>query len=114
MKDEELDVWQNSVYVVGRLSSEGEELILPSGDVLLRFRVVIPRPLKMRQAATKTTVDTLDCYVMGAALRKRVEKFEVGQVVELEGAIRRRFWKAGASVASRVEIEVLSIKKMSG
>lgn len=111
MSDQE--VWTNQVVLVGRLSSPGEELILPSGDVLMKFRVVVPRSEKSRALTTKSTVDTIDCYVFTAGLRRKVERFEIGQVVELEGAIRRRFWRAGAAAASRVEVEVTAIRKAS-
>jgi single-strand DNA-binding protein len=33
----------------------------------------------------------------------------VGDIVEITGELRRRFWKTGAGVASRTEVEVSKI-----
>ena len=39
-------------------------------------------------------------------LKKQVEKWEAGDVVEVSGALRRRFFRAGGATASRVEVEL--------
>ncbi|MBU6348411.1 MAG: single-stranded DNA-binding protein [Actinomycetales bacterium] len=109
----EFSEWVNRVHLVGRVSSESEEIELPSGESLVRFRLVVPRQLSAREKSlTKTTVDTIDCVTFQSGLQRKCRKLLVGQIVELEGKIRRRFWKAGAGVASRVEIEVMTINKV--
>jgi len=105
--DAEFSEWQNEVFITGRVSSEGEVVEMPSGESLVRFRLVVPRA----KPQTKTTVDTIDCVSFKPAIHRTVSKFEIGDVVAITGAVRRRFWKAGPSVASRVEIEVFSAKK---
>ena len=105
--------WVNSVLLVGRVSSESEEINLPSGETLIRFRIVIPREITSRQAPSRATVDTIDCVTFKPVVQKKVRTLQVGTIVELEGQIRRRFWKAGAGVASRVEVEVVTIKRMA-
>jgi single-strand DNA-binding protein len=101
MDDFEVE-WLNSVHLVGRVTTTGEELELPSGDLLVKFRVVIPR----ENPATKTTVDTIDCVAISKTTQRKAMKFDLDEIVEIEGALRRRFWKAGAGVASRIEVEV--------
>ena len=41
--------WVNEVHLVGRVSSEPEERELPSGDVVVLFRLVVPRPAPDRK-----------------------------------------------------------------
>jgi len=107
-QSEDFSDWQNDVALTGRVTSEGELIELPSGESLIRFRIVVPR----YKPVTKTTVDTIDCVSFKPAIQRTVAKLEVGDIVTLAGAVRRRFWKAGPSVASRVEIEVTSVKRV--
>ena len=104
--DTEFAEWQNSVLLVGRVTSEAEEIGLPSGEVLVRFRIVVPR----HKPTTKTTVDTIDCVTFKSVSQRKARTLSVGDIVEITGELRRRFWKAGAGVASRVEVEVGSLK----
>jgi len=98
--------WQNSVLLVGRVTSEAEEIVLPSGETLVRFRIVVPRD----KPITKTTVDTIDCVTFKALSQRKARGLAVGDIVEINGELRRRFWKSGAGVASRVEVEISSLK----
>lgn len=100
--------WQNSVLLVGRVSSTPQEIALPSGEALVRFRIVVPRA----KPATKTTVDTIDCVSFKAASQRKARTLGVGDIVEITGEMRRRFWKAGPGVASRVEVEISGLKSV--
>jgi single-strand DNA-binding protein len=100
--------WQNSVLLVGRVTSEAEEIELPSGESLVRFRIVIPRD----KPTTKVTVDTIDCVSFKTAPQRKARSLAIGDIVEINGELRRRFWKTGAGVASRVEVEIGSIKSV--
>jgi single-strand DNA-binding protein len=93
----------NEVRLVGRLSRDPEERVLPSGDVLWTFRLVVQRPATAR---ARQRVDTLDCAVWGGRVRASVASWAVDDVVEVSGAVRRRFFQTGGGPASRVEIEV--------
>jgi len=100
--------WQNSVLLVGRVTSEAEEIALPSGETLVRFRIVVPR----EKPTTKATVDTIDCVTFKAVSQRKARTLAIGDIVEITGELRRRFWKAGAGVASRVEVEISSLKAL--
>jgi single-strand DNA-binding protein len=39
-------------------------------------------------------------------------KLDTDDVVEIEGALRRRFWQTGSGSASRVEVEVATLKSV--
>lgn len=94
----------NEVRLVGRVSQAPEERVLPSGDVLWTFRVVVPRATV--RPGSRQTVDALDCAVWGGRIRRSVAGWGEGDLVEVSGAVRRRFFRAGGSAASRVEVEV--------
>ena len=85
----------NEVYLRGRVSGEAVTKVLPSGDEVVEFRIVIPR--------IDSGVDTLDMAVWRANLRKWVE---------VAGEIRRRFWQTGSGVASRTQIEVATLSRI--
>lgn len=105
-KDEADQTPANEVRLVGRVSGEPEEKVLPSGDRLWSFRVVVPR----EQPRGKVTVDALECVAWSARTRRSVASWSDGDVVELSGALRRRFYKAGAATVSRVEVEALKAR----
>jgi single-strand DNA-binding protein len=94
----------NEVRLVGRLSRAPEERVLPSGDALWTFRLVVAR--EGSRAGGRQTVDTLECAVWAGRVRRSVASWCEGDVVEVTGAVRRRFYRAGGAAASRVEIEV--------
>jgi single-strand DNA-binding protein len=71
----------------------------------MKFRVVVPR----HKPVTKATVDTIDCVAFKPAVQRKSANLEVGDIVEITGELRRRFWKTGAGVASRMEVEVSKI-----
>jgi single-strand DNA-binding protein len=95
----------NVVRLVGRVSATPEEVELPSGDVLCSFRVVVGRP---EGHQSRQRVDALECTAWLPRVRRSAMGWQPGDVVEVEGAIRRRFFRAGGSAASRVEVEVSS------
>jgi single-strand DNA-binding protein len=107
---------RNEVVLVGRVSGVPEERELPSGDSLVAWRVVVPRPAPRRappEGVRPPTVDTLDCVAWTAALRRTARGLADGDVVALEGALRRRFWRAGAGPVSRCEVEVSALRRIS-
>lgn len=94
----------NEVRLVGRVSQAPEERVLPSGDPLWTFRLVVPRPAA--GSGSRQSVDALECAVWGGRVRRSVATWAEGDVVEVTGAVRRRFFRAAGGAASRVEIEV--------
>lgn len=101
--------WVNQVRLVGRLHG-AQARVLPSGDELVTFRVIVDRPARQRRAS-RTTVDTIDCTAWSASLRRRVLALEDGAVVEVSGCLQRRFWKGAQGAASRTEVEVAALRR---
>ncbi|GEP39376.1 hypothetical protein NPS01_30390 [Nocardioides psychrotolerans] len=96
----------NEVRLIGRISQEPESRELPSGDTIWTFRVVVPRaPAAVRP---HQSVDALECVVWSGRLKRFVRTWHAGDVVEVSGQLRRRFYRAGGAAVSRVEVEVSS------
>ena len=101
----------NAVSLVGRLSSVDPVRDLPSGDQLLAFRLVVRRPARVR--ARGATVDVIDCHVATAKLRRAVGALELGARLEVDGSLRRRFFRAGGAMGSRYAVEVSALRRAS-
>ena len=102
----------NEVRLVGTLGKEPVVRELPSGDTLVTLQVNVRRPAQPagQEPPPRKQVDPIDCAVWAARLQRSVGKWHEGDVVEVAGAVRRRFFQAGGAVASRVEIEVARAK----
>jgi|SRR4051794_4851056 len=97
----------NQVRLRGRLAAAPRLRELPSGDTVWNLRVVVERPpLPPGRDRPRQRVDSLECAVWAGRLKKQVEKWEAGDVVDVTGALRRRFFRAGGATASRVEVEL--------
>jgi single-strand DNA-binding protein len=98
----------NEVTLVGRMSQPAEEQVLPSGSELLKFRVIVGRPPSV---ASRVTVDALDCVVWTKRPARAVSGWRSGDLVEVKGSLRRRFFApSGGGRVSRCEVEVSSAR----
>ncbi len=68
---------------------------------------------KDEAVAVRTVVDTIDVACWSASARRAAGRFAAGDVVEVEGALRRRFFRTGAGAASRYEVEARSLRRAS-
>lgn len=96
----------NEVLLRGRLSGAPEERVLPSGDTVWTFRVVVGRPPEPDSGPRRARVDTLECAVWSGRVKRSVPTWHDGDVIEVGGALRRRFFKSGGATVSRVEVDV--------
>ena len=48
-----------------------------------------------------------------ASFQRVVSRLVPGDVVEVEGSLRRRFWRVGAGAASRSEVEVTRVRRVA-
>lgn len=105
----------NEVRIVGRISTGAEEHELPSGDVLVSLRVVVPRPASRTvgdRRRPRVPVDTIEVACWSAMTRRRALKLEGGELVEVTGSLRRRFYRAGTVSLSRYEVEARTLRKV--
>ena len=108
---------RNEVVLVGRLAEPAQERELPSGDVLTTWRLVVDRPPSTRplpEGVRPTTVDALDCVAWTSGVRRTAAAWRSGDVVSIEGSLRRRFWRGPTGGgSSRYEIEVVKAKRVA-
>lgn len=85
------------------------ERTLPSGDQSVSFRVIVDRGT---DAAAGKSSDTIDCVAFGGAIRRKVLGLTEGVHVDLEGSLRRRFFRSGGALVSRYEVEIESLTRV--
>ena len=105
------DAADNTVALRGRVSSAPLQRELPSGAVISTFRVSVPRARSPMTAGSSQGSDWMDCVAWGARTRRTVDAWTVGDLVEIDGALRRRFYRSGQGSTTRVEVEVLSARR---
>lgn len=118
---------RNEVMLWGRLSAPAEQRELPSGDVIVTLRVVVDRPTgSARSAGSGTTrrssdgkvrppgVDTIDVVCWSASTRRVALRLGGGEQIEVEGALRRRFFLGASGRQSRYEVEAARVRRRTG
>ena len=103
----------NEVLLCGRVSTAPERRELPSGTTILTLRVSVPRSPSPMVKGSKQGSDWVDCVAWGARQRRQVTGWVVGDVVEVRGALRRRFYRGGTGTAMRLEVEVLGGRRVT-
>lgn len=105
----------NEVHLVGRLSAPPVVKHLPSGAEVVQLRIVVDRPSGTRVKSPgvesrSPTVDTIDVACWSADSRRRALSCAGTEVVDVSGALRRRFWRSPTGVASRYEVEAVKFR----
>jgi single-strand DNA-binding protein len=99
----------NEVFLVGRVTSLAVEKVLPSGDKVVEFRLVIGRK---HSRGLKKEVDALDIAAWSAKARRAALALKVDSWVEITGSVRRRFWRAPTGLASRWQVEASDVVRL--
>lgn len=94
--DKDMDYSLNDVALRGWVTTIGVERELPSGETAVQFRIAITR--------AEGGVDTIDIEAWSAETKRVALKLQDGDWVEINGSIRRRFWKASSGIASRWQV----------
>lgn len=108
----------NTLVIAGRLSAEPDVKELESGTTLVLLRVVVRRPDGSR-------VDSLPVVVGPAPQRghrrapgqarardvRRASSLRAGDRVRVEGFLQRRFWDAGGSRRSRLQVVAAALER---
>jgi single-strand DNA-binding protein len=109
-KEDPMTSHENSVHLVGRVAADPEVREMPSGDTAVIWRLVVDRA----DPDARGRVDTLACIAWTASTRRAALRWRAGDTVEVDGALRRRFWRAATGPASRYEIEVSTARRIPG
>lgn len=104
--------------MVGRVTGPPVARELPSGDQVVTLRVTVERPTRRHRAShsgpdnvphsepARRQVDAIDLACWSPRTRGAAMRLVEEEVIEVRGALRRRFYKAGPATVSRYEIEV--------
>lgn len=110
---------RNEVHLVGHVSGPVQQRELPSGDALVTFRLVVPRTGRAARAAAPEgarargqAVDTFDVACWSSRTRAVALRLPEGQVVAVEGSLRRRFFRAAGASVSRHEVEAARVRRV--
>lgn len=104
---------RSSVRLNGRLTALPVERELPSGDVLVTFRLSVPRQPTPLGLGSRQTSDWVDCVTAAGRVRRAAATWSVGDEVTVEGVLRRRFLRGGSGPGgSRLEVEALRARRV--
>jgi single-strand DNA-binding protein len=95
---------RNEIVLVGRVTSPAAERVLPSGDTITSWRLTVDRD-------GGAGFDVVDCTAWAARTKRSAASWQKGDVVEVTGALRRRFWRAAGAVASAYDVEVHTARR---
>jgi len=112
MSEASPETHRNEVLLVGRVAADPVPVQLPSGDELLSFRLIVNRPPRAARARPGVKQDTLACSAWGPGLRRTVARWRGGDIVEVSGALRRRFLRTSGVPVSVHDIEVLHARRI--
>lgn len=109
---------RNEVTLVGRLSAEPVTRDLPSGDAVTSWRLVVERAPRHgasgdQHGRSNRTVDALECATFLPEVSRAMASVQSGDLVEVTGALRRRFWRSSTGVASRYEVEATNARGLA-
>jgi single-strand DNA-binding protein len=102
----------NDVVLRGRISGDPQTRELPSGSVLVAFRLVLPRDRSPITASSKQVSDWVECTAWCSRVRKQAETWHDGDHVEVRGALRRRHFRVGEQSRTSLEVEMLSGRRV--
>lgn len=103
---------RNEVLLTGRVAALAETRELPSGDRLVTIRLIVDRD-PTTQSRSRQRVDTIDCVAWQRRVQRTLGAWTPGDLVEVTGAIRRRFLRGASGPASRVEVEVATARRLA-
>ncbi len=96
---------RNEVVLAGRLSMEPAHRELPSGALLTQWRLAVRRP---GGRSGRQRSDAIECATLDDGVRDMLAGWQLDDLVEVEGALRRRWWRGG----SRYEVEVRTARRV--
>jgi len=102
----------NVAMLCGKVIRAPETRVLPSGDEVIEFRISIPRAAAGRGRATAGVVDWFNCAAWTATTRRVVERWQVGDIVELTGSLRTRHYVVGGSGRTAFSVEVRNARRI--
>lgn len=106
-------VHRNEIHLIGVVRAEPEVRTLPSGDEIVALRIGVDRSSRERRTDRSPRSDLFDVTCFTAATRRTARSLTEGDLVELDGAMRRSVRRGPSGVTSRMDLEVQSLSRRS-
>lgn len=98
---------RNEVYLVGEVITVPDERTFADGRDVVTFRLDV-----RTESESRPIRDSFDVTVANARSRKAALTWDVGDTVEIEGVVRRKFHRVGAGSRAFVVIEATRAKRL--
>lgn len=95
----------NEIVLVGRLSGEPEWRELSGGDEVAVWRLVVEH---RGGRSPQDSIDTIRCVTYDPAIQAGVRTWSHGDLIEVRGSLRHRFWRAPTGPRGLYEVEAAS------
>ncbi|MCO5999413.1 single-stranded DNA-binding protein [Actinoallomurus rhizosphaericola] len=101
----------NEIVLVGRLSGVPEWKSLPGGGQVAVWRLIVEhRDARSPQDA----IDTIRCVTYDPSVQEGVRDWRHGDVIEVRGSLRHRFWRGPNGPRGLYEVEAVIVLRRQG
>ena len=102
----------NEIVLVGRLSGAPEWKPLPEGGQVAVWRLIVEhRDARSPQDA----IDTIRCVTYAPSVQEGIRDWRHGDVVEVRGSLRHRFWRGPDGPRGLYEVEAaIAVRRSRG
>ena len=98
---------RNEVYLVGEVITVPDERTFADGRDVVTFRLDV-----RTESEARPIRDSFDITIANARTRKAALAWGVGDTVEIEGVVRRKFHRVGAGSRAFVVIEAAKARRL--
>lgn len=92
----------NEVVLVGRLSGAPEWKPLPGGGQVAVWRLIVEH---QDARSPQDAIDTIRCVAYDPSVQEGVRDWRHGDVIEVRGSLRHRFWRGPEGPRGLYEVE---------
>lgn len=96
----------NEIVLVGRLSGATEWRALPDDRQVAVWRLVVEH---RNARSPQDGLDTIRCVTYDETLQEHVRAWSHGDLVEVRGALRHRFWRSPDGPRGLYEVEAAAV-----
>ncbi|MDA2808793.1 single-stranded DNA-binding protein [Nocardiopsis suaedae] len=101
---------RNEVVLAGRVTAEPSVRELPSGEHLVSWRISVARPPSDLRRGPQA--DPFTCVSFRPDIREAVRGWRIGDLVQVSGALRRRYRRAARGGGGTVEVEATGVRAL--
>jgi single-stranded DNA-binding protein len=95
----------NEIVLVGRLSGDPEWRPLPDERLVAVWRLIVEH---RNARSPQDAIDTIRCVTYDAAIQAGVRTWSHGDLIEVRGSLRHRFFRAPTGPRGLYEVEAAS------